>query len=72
MASETGMNVCLLVVALVLAYGILSTIVSTDIHSFLSPFIVHMTLIFAFQLRIRIFKLMTSHEHALGSAQTCE
>ena len=72
MASETGMNVGLLVVALVLAYGILSTIVSTDIHSFLSPFIVHMTLIFAFQLRIRIFKLMTSHEHALGSAQTCE
>jgi len=67
------MNVGPLVDTFVLAYGILSIVVSTDIRLFLvAPFYCSYDLHFAFRLRIRIFKLMTSHEHALGSAQTCE
>jgi len=67
------MNVGPLVDTFVLAYGILSIIVSTDARlSSLPPFYCSYDLHFVFRLRIRIFKLMTSHEYALGSAQTCE
>ena len=64
MASETRMNVGPLVNSFVPAYGIHLIIVSTDIRLFLvPPFYCSYDLLFAFQLRIRIFKLMTSHEH---------
>jgi len=58
------MNVGPLVGTFVLAYGILFIIVFTDIRLILFlPFYCSYDLHFAFRLRIRIFKLMTSHEH---------
>ena len=70
-ASEIGTNDGPLVVALVLAYGILSRIVSADARLFLvgPPFYCSYEPHFMFQPRIRISKLMTSHERALGSVE---
>ena len=69
------MNVGHLIDRFVLAYGILSIIVSIeiDICVFLvAPFYCSYDPRFALQMCIKIFKLMTSHEYALGSIQTCK